>query len=471
MTSLFNAVNNTSAKTANGAATLASSLNPLVDLFFIIGSSRGKDIRQAFRAAYGADKNLAVRTLLWARDARGGAGERQTFIDLTKYLAGFDKELASRVILRVPELGRWKDLVSFFETELEEEAMSLIAVALAEGNGLCAKWMPRKGPNAARLRRFLELDARSYRKLLVSMTNVVETKMCAKDWNSIDFGKLPSLASARYQKAFGRNAGEAYTAYINALEKGEAKVNAGAVYPYDITKSLTYGNQSVANAQWKALPDFCDGSTENVLPVIDVSGSMGVSAGGSSVTCMEVAIGLGLYISERMHGAFKDQFISFSATPRMHKVSGTLADRVNQIRRADWGYNTNLQAVFDLILQAAIKNRVPQAEMPTKIIILSDMEFDQATAQRSTWYSDAKADNTNYQEIDRKFKQSGYERPNIIFWNLNAREGNCPVTAGEAGTALVSGFSPSLMRSILSGKNVTPLDILLETVNIERYAF
>lgn len=466
MTSLFNAVNNTGS-TFNGAVTNRSSLNPLVDLFFIIGSSRGKDIRQSFRAAYAADKNLAARILLWARDARGGAGERQQFIELTKYLAGFDRDLASRVLLRTPELGRWKDLVSFFETDLKEEAMSLIAVALAEGNGLCAKWMPRKGPQAAMLRRFLELDARSYRKLLVSMTNVVETKMCAKDWNSIEFGKLPSLASARYQKAFGRNAGEAYTAYINALEKGEAKINASAVYPYDITKSLTHGNQSVANAQWKALPDYCEGSTERVLPVIDVSGSMGVSAGGSSVTCMEVAIGLGLYISERMGGAFKDQFISFSQTPRMHKVSGTLADRVHQIRRSDWGYNTNLQAVFDLILSAANRGNVPESEMPTKIIILSDMEFDQACG-RSSYTRQAE---TNFEAIDRKFKDSGYKRPDIIFWNLNAREGNCPVTAGEAGTALVSGFSPSLMRSILSGKNVTPLDILLETVGVSRYDF
>lgn len=467
MTTLFQAVNN-NGRTANGAVTNQSSLNPLVDLFFIIGSSRGKDIRTAFRSAYAADKNLAARILLWARDARGGAGERQQFIELTKYLAGFDRDLASRVILRTPELGRWKDLVSFFETDLKEEAMSLVAVALAEGNGLCAKWMPRKGPAAAQLRRFLELDARSYRKLLVSMTSVVETKMCAKDWNSIEFGKLPSLASARYQKAFGRNAGEAYTAYINALEKGEAKINAGAVYPYDIVKSLYTGNQAVANAQWKAQPDYCEGSTERVLPVIDVSGSMGVPAGGSmSVTCMDVAMSLGLYISERMAGAFKDQFITFSQTPKMHQVTGTLADRIHQIRRSDWGYNTNLQAVFDLVLTSATRAKISEADMPTKIVILSDMEFDQACT--SGGYG-AKEE-TNFEVIDRKYAEAGFKRPDIIFWNLNAREGNCPVTSGEAGTALVSGFSPSLMRSILSGQNVTPIDIMLETVGISRYDF
>ena len=468
MTSLFTAVNN-NGLTANGAVTNISSLNPLVDLFFQIGASRGKDLRQAFRAAYDADKNLALRIVLWARDARGGAGERQMFIDLVKYLATFDRVMAARVLIRAPELGRWKDLVSFFETELKEEAMSLIAVALANDNGLCAKWMPRKGPAAAQLRRFLELDARSYRKLLVSMTNVVETKMCAKDWNSIEFDKLPSLASARYQKAFGRNAYDSYSKYLSALEKGEATINAGAVYPYDIIKSLRTGSEVASNAQWKAQPDYCDGSTENVLPVIDVSGSMGVSAGGmQNLTCMDVAISLGLYISERMTGAFQDQFITFSESPQMHKVTGSLKDRVGQIRRSNWGYNTNLQAVFDLILTAATRNKVAESEMPTKIVILSDMEFDDACGSRS--YS-SRGRVTNFEAIDQKYKDAGYKRPDIIFWNLNAREGNCPVTAGEAGTALVSGFSPSLMRSILSGKNVTPFDIMMETIGKDRYEF
>lgn len=463
--SLFNAVNQTGT-TYNGAVTNLSSLNPLVDLFFMIGSSRGKDIRHNFRAAYAADKNLAVRTLLWARDVRGGAGERKTFIDLTRYLATFDRELALRVLHKVPELGRWKDLVEFFDTDLKDEAMSLIAVALSEENGLCAKWMPRKGPNAAKLRRFLELDARSYRKILVALTNVVETKMCAKDWDSIEFNKLPSLASARYQKAFGRNAYESYTKYVESLTKGETTINAGAVYPYDVTKSLTRGNEAVANAQWKALPDYCEESTERVLPVIDVSGSMTASAGGSStLTCMDVAIGLGLYITERMNGAFKDQFITFSESPSMLKVTGTLSDRVNQIRRSNWGYNTNLQAVFDLVLNAAVKHNIPESEMPTKIVILSDMEFDVATRGRYT------GEKTNFEVISDKYEQAGYKRPDIIFWNLNAREGNCPVTAGESGTALVSGFSPSLMRSILSGKNVSPFDILMETIGNSRYDY
>lgn len=467
MTSLFAAVNN-NGTTTNGMATNLSSLDSVVDLFYVIGASRGKDIRQTFRAAYGADKELAVRVLLWARDVRGGAGERSTFIDLLKYLASFDIKLASRVVQRVPELGRWKDMVELFDTDLREQAMSLIAIALANNDGLAAKWMPRKGPNAAKLRRFLELDARGYRKLLVAMSNTVEQKMCAGQWTQIDFGKLPSLASARYQKAFGKNAPTQYTAYIESLEKGEAKINAGAVYPYDVTKSVYQGNASVANAQWKALPDYCEGSTERVLPVIDVSGSMGTPAGGSSVTCMEVAIGLGLYISERMTGAFQDQFITFSERPRMHRVSGTLADRVQQIRRSDWGYNTNLEAVFDLVLTSAQRANVPDDQMPTKIIILSDMEFDAATGQRG--YG-ARTNPTAFEMIDARYKAAGYKRPDIIFWNLNAREGNCPVTAGTHGTALVSGFSPSLMRSILSGKNVTPVDIMLETIMKDRYAF
>lgn len=467
---LFNAMNQT-AKTANGATTLHTSSDPVVDLFFMIGSSRGKDIREDFRIAYAIDKNLATRVLLWARDVRGGAGERQTFITLMQELIQIDREQAIKVLHKIPEMGRWKDLVSLFDTRLNDEAMSLIAIALANENGLCAKWMPRKGPMAAKLRRFLELDARSYRKLLVSMTDVVETKMCAKNWDQIDFSKLPSLASARYQKAFGRNAHDRYSNYIESLKKGETTINAGAVYPYDIVKSVNYGNSDVADAQWKSLPDYCDGSNERVIPVVDVSGSMMTSAGGSqTITCLDVAISLGIYISERMTGAFKDQFITFSESPKMYRLTGSLTQRINQLRRADWGYNTNLQKVFTTILEQATTHKIPEDQMPTKIIILSDMEFDSACTNRQDYFSERK-DHTNYQAIEREYEKHGYKRPDIIFWNLNARSSNVPVTAGTHGTALVSGFSPSIMRSILSAKVVTPYDIMMETIGNSRYDF
>ena len=175
--------------------------------------------------------------------------------------------------------------------------------------------------------------------------------MCSKEWENINYSKLPSLASSRYQKAFHRNDGERYREYVESLKKGTAKINAGAVYPYDITKSIKFGDSDVASEQWKALPNYMEGSEERILPVVDVSGSMGSFAGNNpNLTCMDVAISLGLYISERNLGQFKDTFITFSARPKLQVLNGDLSDRMLQLARADWGMNTNLEATFKLIL-------------------------------------------------------------------------------------------------------------------------
>jgi hypothetical protein len=334
--------------------------------------------------------------------------------------------------------------------------------------------MPRKGQNAEKLRNFMGMSPKQYRKTLVNLTNVVETKMCAKEWDSIEFGKLPSLASARYQKAFGRNAYEAYSAYIQALVKGEAKINAGAVYPYDITKTINRGNSTVANEQWKALPNWMESSTEMLLPVVDVSGSMSTSAGGNkNVTCMDVAISLGLYISERNEGPFKDAFITFSADPKLQVLSGNLTDRFRQLQKADWGMNTDLQKVFKLILDQAKKHNLDQVEMPTKILILSDMEFDEATHASRGWYGNKEVSDWNptaQQMISQMYADAGYEMPQIVYWNIQSRGSNVPVRFNETGTALVSGFSPAIMTSLIAGKIVSPEQIMDQTIMSERYA-
>jgi len=327
--------------TENGMATNSTSLNACVDLFFNIGAMRGQDKQRliaTFSKAFNEDPKRAMKLLFWARDVRGGAGERQVFKDILVYLAE-NHDLALKPNLHlIPEYGRWDDLLALAGTYLEKEAFTLISNALIAENSLAAKWMPRKGPIAEGLRKFTGLSPKQYRKTLVGLTNVVETKMCSKEWNSIDFGKLPSVASARYQKAFGKNAYESYSAYIASLVKGEAKINAGAVYPYDVTKSLNYGNASVANEQWKALPNYMEGTNDMILPVVDVSGSMSTPAGGSkTVSCMDVAISLGLYISERNVGPFKDAFITFSSQPQLQVLSGSLNDRYAKMARADWG--------------------------------------------------------------------------------------------------------------------------------------
>jgi hypothetical protein len=253
------------------------------------------------------------------------------------------------------------------------------------------------------------------------------------------------------------------------LKKGEVKVNAGALYPYDITKNLRFGdNKDLANEQWKALPNWMEGSDELILPMVDVSGSMNCTVGGNpNLTCMEVAISLGMYISERNEGAFKDMFMTFSSKPQIQKLLGPLSDRYTQLARADWAMSTNLEAAFKTILNQATKFNIPQNEMPTKIIILSDMQFNAATGDG--WRNESDWNPTAIAMIDEMYTNAGYVRPGIIFWNLHASGGTFPTKFDEMGTCLISGFAPSILKSVLGGDDMTPISIMDKTVNSERY--
>ena len=460
--------------TENGMATNSSSLNACVDLFFNIGAMRGQDKKRliaTFSSAFNEDPKRAMKLLFWARDVRGGAGERQVFKDIITYLAA-DHDLALKPNLHlIAEYGRWDDLLTLTGTILERDAFTLIQEALVAENGLCAKWMPRKGIIANKLRNFMKMSPKQYRKTLVNLTNVVETKMCAKDWDSIEFSKLPSVASARYQKAFWKNSPDGYGAYVESLIKGETTINAGAVYPYDITKSITLGNSKVANEQWKALPNYLEGANDMILPVVDVSGSMSSAAGNSkTVTCMDVAISLGLYISERNEGNFKNAFVTFSNDPQLQVLSGTLTDRYRQLQKADWGMSTNLEATFELILNQAKKHGLAQDQMPNKILILSDMEFNEATGGGGWRNTGSDWNPTAQNMIEQMYEDAGYKMPQIVYWNIQSRNGGVPVAFDKSGTALVSGFSPAIMTSLLGGDIESPQQIMDKTILSERYA-
>jgi len=452
--------------TDNGMVTNPTSLNKCVDLFFSIGSMRGKSkdkVVNLFNQAYNENPLVASKILFWVRDVRSGAGERQTFRDVISFLTTNSPQTVRKNIGLIPEFGRWDDVLVLLGTELEDDMFSLIKTALSNGDGLCAKWMPRKGVVANKLRKLFRTTPKQYRKMLVGLTNVVESKMCAKDWEKIDYSKLPSLASSRYQKSFNKNDNERYNEYKKSLQDGTAKVNAGAVYPYDIVKSMSMGGDNiVSEKQWESLPNWMEGSVERILPVVDVSGSMGVQVGGNpNLSCMDVAVSLGMYISERNEGSFKDAFITFSSNPQLQYLTGTLSERLLQLRRADWGMSTDLEAVFNLILHQAKMNNVSESNMPTKILILSDMQFNQATRR----------DNLGAQSmIESMYEELGYTKPDIIYWNLNAKGGNFPVEFDKNGTALVSGFSPSILKSLLGGKNMTPESIMMDTVNDDRYS-
>jgi len=475
---LFEAVN-ASATTANGAVTNSSSLNKNVDLFFLAGASRGKDITATFAAALVEDSEVATRILQHCRDARGGSGERETFRKLFGYLIRTEPAMAAKVLMKIPELGRWDDLFIAFGTPLERDALRMISFALNDvQDGLCAKWCPRQGAEANKIRAYMKMTPKGYRKLVVGLSTTVEQKMCAREWEDITYPHVPSVAAARYQKAFLKHDPKGYGEYKEKLVTGEATINASVAYPYDVLRSLRSGDKTVSNAQWAALPNYLEGSDENILPVVDVSGSMqGVSVSGS-VTAMDVAVSLGLYVSERMGGVFKDNFVTFSGTPELIKVTGTLSQRVDQMEKSKWAMNTDIGAVFKLILTAAVTHSVPQEQMPTKLLILSDMEFDacitvngsgRSSNHSSTGGSPVSVSAMEF--IETEYAAAGYKVPQIVFWNLSGRSGNSPVTYNKTGAALISGFSPSIVKSVLGGEEMTPIGIMLKTVMTTRYDF
>ena len=466
MSTFVEAVKNQEARTTNGMKARKSSANACVDLFYNIGASRGKNIVPAFTAAYVENSDLALRIAQWARDARGGSGERQVFRDILVHLEKTNPEDAMRLMAKIPELGRYDDLLVFKTQPVKAKAYTMLGDALRANNGLAAKWTPRKGEVAREIREFFGMTPKQYRKSLVALTNVVETQMCAQNWDNINYSHVPSVAHARYKKAFGRH-GTTYAEYVTKLVKGEAgvKVNAGAVFPYDVLKGRIGGwmqfnktETDLIQKQWEAMPNYIGDA--NVLPLVDVSGSMTCSAGGhgskSNLSCLEVAVSLGLYFADKNKGKFKDTFLTFSSKPELLHLKGNINQKIDQMVKSSWDMSTNLHKAFEKILKTATDNNVPQAEMPETLVIFSDMQFNQCV----------KHDDSAMEMIVRKYEAAGYALPKVVFWNLNASYGNTPVSFDKSGTALVSGFSPALATSVLSNdlEDFTPEAIMLKTV-------
>lgn len=471
------------ARTENGAKAWATSDSKVLDLFGKIGSSRGRDLTAAFSAAMAEDKELAVRVLLWARDVRSGAGERQTFRDLLRSLEAQNPTLAGHIIHKVPELGRWDDLFAYQDPINRRKALRMYADALMNGDGLAGKWAPRlasskkattagkqeKLKNARDLMKFMMLSPKEYRQILVGATRVVESLMCAKRWGEINFSHIPSLASARYQKAFGKNAAESYSAYIRELQKPQeerdptVKINAGAVYPYDVVKSLRRGNEAVANAQFEALPNYVGDS--KIMPMVDVSGSMSVQLAGG-MTAMDIALSLGLYLSSKTSSDFKDMFITFTSSATIQSLKGSLSQKMCQMSGAV-GYDTNLTKAFDSLLQTAKNGKVSPENMPDFIAIMSDMQFNDMNIKGNSV--------TALDMARQKYRDAGYECPKLIFWNLAARASadQSPVKVNDQGVVLVSGFSPAIMASVLGAdpEEFSPYAMMTKVIMDSRYDF
>lgn len=459
------------AVTENGAITNASSLNYVLDYFALAGAMRDrpKDAAKHFVKAFGENPVLATKTLFYLRDTRGGQGERAVFATAYRELFKLDRELAVRLLPLVPVYGYYKELVALSDIAFDE-VVAVIANQLeadkkdlkkAKGSvSLLAKWLPsvRTGSAASRLlaakfAKALNMKPREYRKLVASLRariRLLEQDMSAKNWDGIDLGKLPGQAFRKHIKAFKRHIPEKFEKFTQAVVKGEAKVNADTIYPYDIFEQLQTGDESGANAMWASLPDYTRGA--NALVIADVSGSMYGRPIATSVS-------LALYFAERNQGMFNGYFMTFSAKPQLQRVVGTtLSAKMNSIVRANWDMNTNLAAAFDAVLKAAVDGHASQDEMPSVLYVISDMEFDAAM----------RGGTTNFAAAKKKFEAAGYELPHVVFWNVDARNDQVAATKFDRNVTLISGSSASTFKHAVAGK--TPLESMMEVLNDERYA-
>lgn len=470
--------------TENGAVTYSSTLSDCLDLFATVGALRREseeEIVSRFIRAYTENKDVAMKLLFFARDIRGGLGERRVFRTILRWLSCNEKESLRKNLHYIAEYGRFDDLMILFGTPLEKDMLEYIKTQLykdIEGmeNGgdvsLLAKWLPSVNASncetkrlAKKVARFLQLDDAAYRKLLVKLRahiRIIENNLRERDY-TFDYEKQPSKAMFKYRNAFIRNDGERYNEFLNKVSCGEVKLNTNVLTPYEIItpffkRNVSDEERNSINATWNALEDFTN--NENALAVIDGSGSM---YGGADPIPATVALSLGIYFAERNKGAFKNHFITFSENPQLVEIKGDdILDKVRYCHDYDEVANTNIQKVFELILNAAKKNHVPQEELPKRLYIISDMEFD---------YCADDANLTNFEYAKKLFEDAGYKLPEVVFWNVSSRNRQQPVTKNEQGVLLVSGCTPRLFSMVADGSlsDSTPYEFMLEVLMSERY--
>ena len=480
--------------TENGALTHATSGCACLDLFATIGALRRatpRTIENRFLRAYTEDPDRAMKLLFFARDIRGGLGERKVFRIILRWLAENHPDSIRKNLAQIAEFGRWDDVLALIDTPCEDDAIDLIwhqleadlkALDLGGEVSLLAKWLPSVNASsektvklAKRIARQLGYNDAEYRKILVKLRSrirIIENNLRQRDY-TFDYSAQPSKAMFKYRRAFRRNDGERYAEFLQKVQKGEATLHADTLMPYELVdpylkadlwsfrhggymKDISQEERDTLNATWASLPHF--GSDENALAVIDTSGSMYCT---NSPRPASVALSLGLYFAEHNKGKFANHFITFSQRPRLIELKGdTFTDRLEYAASFSEVANTNIQKVFELILKAAVKNRIPQEEMPETLYIISDMEFDRCADG---------AEMTNFEYARKLFEKKGYRLPRVVFWNVASRNAQQPVTQNEQGVALVSGCTPRLFSMVAEGR-LSPLGYMLEVLNSQRYA-
>lgn len=493
MDSLKNVLNERKAVTENGAYGYATTGKALVDLNFAVSSMRNEseeEITKRFTKAYYEDKVLAVKWLFFLRDIRGGLGERRSFRIIFRHLASGEKEMMERLVLLTAEYGRFDDLLCLFGTPLEKNVLELYKNqlqsdmdAMLEGKpvSLCAKWMPSINASSGNTRNmakkiaaYLGTTAKEYRHMLAELREYIKvTEVFASSgrWQEIIYERVPSKANLRFRSAFIKHDEERRQAYLESLAKGQTKINAGALMPHDIVASYVSQHGWRLNLKeydatleelWKNLDNTINGA-ENVLCVVDGSGSMLCPVGNSNITALHVSNALGIYFAGHLEGAYHNRFITFSSQPEYVDLNNcrSLREKLELAFSHNDCSNTNIKSTFSLVLQTALQNHLAQEELPGTILVISDMEFDTAVTCGNM--------QALFENIAADFAKHGYKMPKLVFWNCNSRTNVIPVRENQLGVGLVSGFSVNVCNMVLSG-SLDPYECLKEQLDSERYA-
>jgi len=468
--------------TENGALTYSSTMNHCLDLFATIGGLRNaesKEIIRRFIKAYVENPDVAMKILFYARDIRGGLGERRAFRIILKYLCNAHAASVKKNLEWIAEYGRYDDLLVLMDTPCEAIAIKLLKEQLEKDAealeidsneiSLLAKWLPSVNTSnvekvrlGRKLAKAFGMSERKYRKTLSALRkkiDIIENHLREVDY-TFDYAKQPSKAMLKYRKAFQIHDQERYTSFMDKVSRNETNLHIGTLMPYEIIRPFYVSKVSDEEAKsldvtWNAMEDFV--GNQNSLVVIDGSGSMYEGGNPAPIT---VAHSLGLYFAEKNTGEFANHFITFSKTPQLIEVKGNdLLEKLRYIASFNEIANTNIQAIFELVLNTAVKNKLAQEDIPERIIIVSDMEFD---------YCAQNADITNFEYAKKIFEEAGYSLPKLVFWNVASRKLQLPVTQNEQGVTLVSGCNARLFEQILAD-NTNPYAYMMEIIESERY--
>lgn len=480
--------------TTNGAKAVNSTNSKCYDLFALGGAYRQRsdaDVLTLFKEAFKEDMELAMKTLFWLRDVRGGAGERRFFRICMKYIANNLPTDFIKNMSNIVEMGRWDDIIDIaYNTCCWEGAIDYIKQQLIKdikafkekqfyNISLCAKWLPSENASsqqtkiyAKAIRKSLNISSKEYRQTLSKLRkviNIVERDMSANNWNAIDFSRVPSKANMKYQHCFSTRP-EIKDRYTEFLYKSPEKINAAVLYPYDIVKkivnqyfhnrfnSFSSTEMNAFEAAWKNLPDYFNGKSSKMLCVVDTSGSMY----SNNFTPLSAAIGLGMYCAERNQGYFHNKFMTFNTRPNLVNIDGNdnICTKVIKMSEADWGGTTNLEAAFDILLQVAKHH---PSDVPEYLTIISDMQINAATG--SYYPVGNEYVQLTMNSIRDKWTIAGIKMPKLIYWNVNAIRDT--ILDLSPDVTCVSGMSPVIFKSILTGK--TGYQLFIETVTAKRY--